>query len=407
MQAFFEIHSYNAGFKPELVPGGVRPSFIPEPAGPKSNELELGPGQFAVEFDCTRQAGKKVVWIGYYTAGLDKQLGARGNYSGVGVWLVDMAPIYVERILKFLCEAALIIQKNNGPNDIIRKKLREVSNDFADLRWCIPLEWVPSDFMTEVFSSTRGTETAYLIVPEQVEFGFSLVAADILQQFTRKHSEGAAHRRLYLQDRSRRVSPNKCVNLDLKAVLASQEQSVRDFCEITAEPNKRQNELIQSLIAQRNTLQHSLDTLTGELATQKARNDQLSADLALAQREKNEILGVFNAVSTYIPNIGTAKRHTDSDGTLESSLLNDVYSIALSNRDEIRDLSARFSTLANSTYTQSNTTYGHSSDHTPAEHSLKLKRHYKDSTFKSEPLFILAVGTCLVLVFLALMFVPT
>jgi len=303
--SLFEIHSYDGGFKPELVPAGPRPDFFPDPAGPRSNELELAEGDYAVELIFSIRKKRRVVWLGYYTFGTDRQLGRRGNYSGVGIWLIDLAPIYVGRVLKFLREAALEISRNQGVTQTARDKLSALAAD-AELGWYVPYEQLPNQFWTARFAASDVHSSTYFAIPEDEKLGLSLIAADVLHHFSKKpRADIVSPRYLYLLRRSSKV-PQNLVTLELSSVLASEEDAVWDFCEAAAEPIARQNEVE----AERKRLLEQLSQ-TNQAANIKIqeldhRCVNLKTDLIAANTARDEILRIFNSVSTLIPNIANA-----------------------------------------------------------------------------------------------------
>lgn len=308
----FEVHSYDGGFKPELVPDGRRPNYLPETTGPNSTELELAEGDFSFELTMSSRAGRRVTWIGCYTSGVDRQLGARGNYCGVGVWLIDLAPIYVGRLLKLLREGTLEISRNAGITQSIREKFLVLAAELPNLGWFVPFDRLPGQFWKPRFALDRNDST-YLSVPDQDAQSLAVVAADVLRHFVAKPKSGEilTSRHLYLKKVNSKIPLSRLVNLDPSSSLAEEEGLVWNFCEVAQDPISKQNELQRALENATIVYQQEVSGARKEIAELSQKNLQLEAQLKDSDLARAEIENVFNSVSRLIPHFQQATSVTE------------------------------------------------------------------------------------------------
>lgn len=107
--AWLEFQFYEGGLRSYLIPLQPRPEWLPQPTavGPRSGEIELRVGEFAVEFSRFQRDGRRLTWIGCFCFAADRVYGDRGNCCGVGVWLVESFasyPSYLITGLRDLCD---------------------------------------------------------------------------------------------------------------------------------------------------------------------------------------------------------------------------------------------------------------------------------------------------------------
>ena len=316
----FEVHTYDGGFKPELIPAGRRPNYLPDATGPNSTELELSEGDFAFELVQTSRAGKCVTWIGCFTAGIDRQLGPRGNYCGVGVWLVDLAPIYVGRLVKLLRDGTVEIARNSGITEHIRERFQVLAVDLANVGWFVPLERLPGQFWKGRFSHS-GTETVYFSTPDNDDHALAVVAGDILRHFVaRSKAEEVPHSRsLYLRKSSSKLPTNRLQELDVARIISQEEDIVWDLCEAVHDPITKQNELLRSLERLQAAHEKDVSEARGEIATLVKRVNQLDEELKISESSRADIERIFETVSQCIPNIRLVPTSIEGHGQIDTS----------------------------------------------------------------------------------------
>ncbi len=300
----FEVHSYDGGFKPELIPVGRRPNYLPEPTGPNSTELELTEGNFAYELVQTYRAGRYVTWIGCFTAGIDRQLGPRGNYCGVGVWLIDLAPIYVGRLVRLLRDGAVEIARNSSVTDTIRERFQVLALDLPTVGWFVPFERLPDQLWKARFSYS-GSESLYFSTPDNEDHALAVVSADILRHFAAKaNPEEVPHKRsLYMRRSGSKLPISRLQELDVARIAYQEEDIVWDLCEAVHDPITKQNELRRSLEQQQAMHEKFSSDAREEFASLGKRISELDEQLRASESARLKVETVFASVSKFIPNI--------------------------------------------------------------------------------------------------------
>jgi hypothetical protein len=337
---FFEIQYFDGGFKTELVPSGPRPTLLPEPSGPRSNELEFHEGGFAVELLWSSYKSHRVIWIGAFTSGFDLQHGARGNYCGVGVWLIDLAPLYVERILNNLYSLAKRVSEDGAPGSELLTGLENALQSFDELGWCVPIDRWPPAFLSNAFDSSDDGSSVYLSTPNPKALDLKLVAADILHQFTSKTKQvSRPQRRLYLMQQSSKLGSQKLVELDYASALSTGEQAIAEFCRVTASSSAQQNELLETQRRTTEEFKGALASARTDLETQSRRADGLAVALQASEQQRSAMQETFAAVRQFT---------SDSDDTIVTGFaarLEEIRGIVSESQNRLGEIDGRVAKL--------------------------------------------------------------
>ena len=204
MQFFVEAHYYDGGFKTELVPNGLRPSFLPSPEviGLKSTEAELAAGEFAIEIASFAICAEPISWIACYTRGRDLQHGDRGSYCGVGIWVVGATLKHARHLVNVLAGATENLAATAALSTETRSKLVSFVNELPNLGWFVPYKGaeIPKPARENTFSTT-----SYLMLSDHSKSGFDLVSVDMLGHFLVMPYSHESIRRLYFLGRKSRI----------------------------------------------------------------------------------------------------------------------------------------------------------------------------------------------------------
>jgi hypothetical protein len=130
---FLEHHYYKGGLRTDFYGVTVeRPLWAPpaEAVGFR-DEVGLDHGDFVVELAKFRYAQDAVTWIGVYQASTDEVYGNRRNHAGLGVWLLNLAPVEPSIIIDALSRSLQVFiregERATNSNDSARPLL-----DFID-----------------------------------------------------------------------------------------------------------------------------------------------------------------------------------------------------------------------------------------------------------------------------------
>lgn len=114
-----EVLFFSSGLKSKLYGAERRPDWLPavDRIG-LQNDVYLAPGQHVIDFSrlCRTDGGGGVGWIGIYAYGKDLY-GDRGNFCGVGVWLIDGLVLDHRRLLQVLDALLIPLNGASPPSD--------------------------------------------------------------------------------------------------------------------------------------------------------------------------------------------------------------------------------------------------------------------------------------------------
>ncbi len=114
-----EVLFFSSGLKSKLYGAERRPDWLPavDRIG-LQNDIYLAPGQHVIDFSrlCRSDGGGGVGWIGIYAYGKDLY-GDRGNFCGVGVWLIDGLVLDHRRLLQVLDALLIPLNGASPPSD--------------------------------------------------------------------------------------------------------------------------------------------------------------------------------------------------------------------------------------------------------------------------------------------------
>ena len=186
MNAIIEIHYYDGGQKSKLISldsvlhnSDTRHSWLPKQnAIGLHNDINLGKDEFVIELSRHKSQDKLITWIGVYSRGEDKIYGDRGNYNGIGVWLINLLPVSVS-----LIESLVLFCKhltNDGLDENIDKFCLKFLKDNSCLSdWTVDINALPFSEKGIIFDNKSYPETLY-IQPKEIK-DFNIVVRDIAE----------------------------------------------------------------------------------------------------------------------------------------------------------------------------------------------------------------------------------
>jgi len=246
MQFFAEAHYYDGGFKTELVPNGLRPSFLPSPelVGLRSTEAELAAGEFAIEIAFFPGRTEPISWLACYTRGRDLKLGDRGTYCGVGVWLVGAQLKHARHLVSFLTSATECLAGTAVLSTDARSKLISLVSELPGLGWCLPFT---DKHVSRTPVEDAPTSTSYLVITDNSKNGFDLVTVDMLGHLLTAPHSYTPIRRLYFLGHSSRIFVRPTEQFSFRNALTYAEHIIHSVgCVATSRAKKSQTVEITS-----------------------------------------------------------------------------------------------------------------------------------------------------------------
>ena len=158
---FIELHYYSAGLKSKIIGVNERPEWLPDlDLVGLHNDVFPAQGEYVVELSRHKRADKLITWIGVYSYGMDDRYGDRGNYNGVGVWLIDAIPIHTGLIISTLREVCdLLVQQD--PVESIQQACIQIHEKYLP-NYVSSINVLPVADKGIVFDVTSRSETLYI-----------------------------------------------------------------------------------------------------------------------------------------------------------------------------------------------------------------------------------------------------
>jgi hypothetical protein len=195
VEAYIECHYFSSGFKSVFIGNDKRPSFLPNADSVGlSNEIQLKNPDFAVEVT-RRDNGRNLTWIGVYKSSVDLDYGDRGNYCGIGVWLVDCSPIHTKLLIESLLGLCVHIE-NVAPSKAFISGVEEFHRDYLG-QYLLSNDLLPTSFSGLPYFKDRYNSNKYICIDSNTEFGLSVLTNSIRSNlFTKQDNDH--NRILYL-----------------------------------------------------------------------------------------------------------------------------------------------------------------------------------------------------------------
>jgi hypothetical protein len=205
-EAYVECHFYSAGLKSKFFGDLARPSYLPsyESVG-LANEALLREDDYCVEFIRRCVDNRKIGWLAVHVPAVDEVYGDRGNYCGVGVWLVECAPCAVFKLLDALMQLARVLSKQ-GVSSLFEKGVVKFCQEYLGSH-LIPLEFIPLDFSGIAYLSGEFHKSDYRFVhsPWPIQERLGAVAVSVLAACYKREA-GDANRVVYFDCPSGRIT---------------------------------------------------------------------------------------------------------------------------------------------------------------------------------------------------------
>ena len=300
----FEFHFFEHGFKTLSVPK-PRPDFVPEASrvGLSSNEVELGKDDFAIEASFFKTNGLHVAWLGSYQHAPDKTHGDRGNYAGLGVWIVDALPIQVSVFLKLLTKLSEQVARSGGKPDAANIQILEaaLASKKADGA-TVGIDRIPDQIRERLFSNRPNNTSEYCSLNCTNDRLIDVVSADLLRRMIGSPDGPETNRFLYFQTSKSKVklATNRIVTLDETHINASHEDALDSLLMQLSKDISEQNHLKEQMRQESGAAQSELKKLTQQvevLSSQLNEKSKLEASFKALASSVNQFKADLEAVN--------------------------------------------------------------------------------------------------------------
>lgn len=278
-EAYIECHYFESGFKSKFL-GKERPDYLPsaESVG-LHNEVILRGDDYSLEV-VRFNAERKITWIGYFISSQDKDYGDRGNYCGVGVWLVNYLPIHISALIDSL--AALTSLLHNG--GLSTQFETAAQFDFRDnhlVNYLVPCDWVPKEMQGLSYSSDQYYKSKYFHLKNRDQLSTKILADSIRYNLLNKQ-KFENNRSLYFIGNTSKITANDVTELSPIIDLAGSEACLLTLLSLNADKNMNDNSLaikLDKLSNENERLFVEVSRLNEVVATAKSANDILTGEL--------------------------------------------------------------------------------------------------------------------------------
>lgn len=308
---FLEYYQYSRGLEAHFLGEEGRPAWLPSSDSVGlHNEVELASGEYVVELARVANAEHRITWIGCFTHAVDKVHGDRGNYCGVGVWLVDAWPLYATHIVNALFRLCGLLTEGNSAASL-EAELNKFRVKYLG-SYVRNLELLPRAMSTMPFS-TGVPRTKYFRLrrDDALDKRFESVGRSILELCVAAPANFDAGRILYLltSDRAFRTLGDEVALLpdDRDQWPKVLDSLLGTYASSTGAINKLEDQNQAHLKMLRERTQ-SIDALKTEVLVQQraagersATIDQLRAEKQRLEREVGELRAPYDGVDRRAP----------------------------------------------------------------------------------------------------------
>lgn len=317
--AHIECHYYASGFKSRLFGLETRPDYLPsaESVGLR-NEAVLKEGDYAVELVRRSVLDRRVTWLGIYVPAIDAVYGDRGNYCGVGVWLVECSPWNVAKLLRALLKMSRALS-GSGPIASFEQDAIRFAREFLP-HYLNPIAIIPHGFEGLRYAEDEYDGSDYRWAPpDDSEFGpLGEIAVSILANCYSKAGR-ASNRVVYFVCSAGKVSVPSASRISLMDDSALTEAFVAHLLLLSSDDIARTNQVLED--CRRLTFEREQSAKRAEDADRRVGelNDAVDA-------LKKELADRDRAISDLRQDKGMPARHggsKQSQGSASSRVIED------------------------------------------------------------------------------------
>lgn len=289
IEAYLECHYFASGFKSNFIGQSPRPSYLPSPDSVGlHNEILLKGSDFAVEVN-RRENSKQLTWIGVYAPSADKDYGDRGNYSGIGAWLVNCSPLHISKLLESLIGLCDILARNGFTSEY-ENNLREFSNDYLP-KYLIPNAVIPASLAGISYGRDQYDSSKYIQADLPIRSDISKIINSIQAHLFSKQASGP-NRILYFVGKASKVNVSGVASIDAVADISKNEITLSALLSYNSEFVEKEKKYIESNLALTKKFEDEVllvQKLQNDISAANSKNQQLiQSNLSLEDKIKNQ-----------------------------------------------------------------------------------------------------------------------
>jgi hypothetical protein len=297
-----DIHYYAGGLKTATPGQQQRPQWTPPPNFVGfQDEFTLGPDDYVIELRRVIYNGNPLSWVACYTKSIDKNLGDRDNYAGIGIWICGLTLLQASWLLASLRNVAKLIA-SEGYSDNVDRLAGSFIREFLP-KYFVSSEELPPGFSGIPYGTGVLPQTSlYRCEPGQSTVRhLEIASAALLNAFLANAPFCHTDRLLILLPTSTADKEQSAVLLDegvklatdiLAGLKAAWDSSVQEFQKVRTHANSLETSLrdasnalyardeslrhLQSQLTEANEKIQALETLMNEVRS--------SPDYGVAQR---------------------------------------------------------------------------------------------------------------------------
>lgn len=287
IEAYLECHYFASGFKSNFIGQSPRPSYLPSPDSVGlHNEILLKGSDFAVEVN-RRENSKQLTWVGVYAPSADKDYGDRGNYSGIGAWLVNCSPLHISKLLESLIGLCDILARNGFTSEY-ENNLREFSNDYLP-KYLISNAVIPASLAGVSYGRDQYDSSKYIQADLPIRSDISKIINSIQAHLFSKKASGP-NRILYFVGKASKINVSGVESIDAVADISKNEITLSALLSYNSEFVEKEKKYIESnLVITKKYEDEALlvQKLQNEISAANSKNQQLiQTNLSLEDKIK-------------------------------------------------------------------------------------------------------------------------
>jgi hypothetical protein len=343
IEAYIECHYFASGFKSVFVGADKRPNILPNADSVGlSNEIQLKSPDFAVEIT-RRNNGRNLTWIGVYKASVDLDYGDRGNYCGIGVWLVDCSPSHSHILIKSLLGLCAGLE-NASPSKAFLSSVNEFYRDYL-FKCLISNDVLPTSVSGLPYFKDRYDNNKYIRLDNDSQSRLTFLINSLRSMvFAKQESE--YNRILYIIGNSSKLTVSSINDVDPINDVSTLESLFASLLSYNSE----------SVIRDKAFDQKNGDLLNSNIELMKV-NEVLSTEskksITLVNELKAKITELENKIKISVSSVNTKSGFGQTGNAKQQFSANDISNLSIE-INRLSSLIARFENYEHNNLNNSN-----------------------------------------------------